>query len=488
MAKKKNNPDNLMNFDFLPNMSQPTGGGLFAQLARLGQVQRQEPLYDIAKTQAFLKPITKMMQEAQANITAGMMEYNEANPDIDDSLLFNGTEEQLNTQLQNNNRRFKELNRKLGFMDTTSEKYAETVKEINKINKSNLNLRDQNTKLMNLKNLIKTKNLQEVSTGTPAHLITMYKDIQQGNSKNFDTDNEGNLIWNNPNKESKYGSVTVNSLPAEGPEFEQGEANDEAYDTFLKIRQIPKDELQPEDAYNRVDRMVRKIGDPGLKALAFDNMNNPNSPVGDTNEWWKTYAKAVGIESESVAGVQLLEDIKNNGMLHTENGVRAKDHFENWLKEQSMNAPKFGKGIPPKPTTPKEEDVLLYNRPLNETLFTVKTDQGTDTIKPLDIKNAVDLFKNIEKEGKGDFTAYNGITYSLRNGQWSEAGGKRLKRTEIFNALNWLQLGVVEAEGLDLNPYKISTSSGGEEEKQDELTQITPLKILGFTTPYYKTK
>ena len=62
-----------MSFDFLPNMNQRVGGGLNAQLARLGQVQRQQPLVGIAQTQAFITHITKMMQDAQANIVQGMI-------------------------------------------------------------------------------------------------------------------------------------------------------------------------------------------------------------------------------------------------------------------------------------------------------------------------------------------------------------------------------------------------------------------------------
>lgn len=353
MAKKKNNPNDLMSFDFLPNMNQNVGGGLNTQLARLGQAQRMRPLVGMAQAQAFIMPITKMMQDAKANITAGMIEYNDANPDLDDSLLFDGTENILNTQLQENSVKFKELNRKLGFMSPTSKNYAETVKEINKINKSNLNLRDQNTKLLDLRNIIKTKDLQKMSDGMPAHYLKMYTDIQQGKSENFSKDSEGNLVWNNPDKTSKYTSVAVNSIPAEGPEFAQGAANDEAYNTFRDLRQIPKDQLQPEDAFNAVNVMARKIGDPGLKSLVFDNMNNANSPVGDTNEWWKTYAARVGVEPESEAGAKLLEEIRNNGMLHSVGGVRVKDHFVDWLKTQSMNAKKFGSGLPPKPN--KEE-------------------------------------------------------------------------------------------------------------------------------------
>ena len=476
MAKKKNNPNNLMSFDFLPNMNQRVGGGLNAQLARLGQVQRQQPLVGIAQTQAFITPITKMMQDAQANIVQGMIQYNEANPDLDDSLLFDGTETILNTQLQENNVKFKELNRKLGFMSPTSENYAETVKEINKINKSNLNLRDQNNKLLSIKNIIKDKDLQEISQGNSAAYLKMYTDIQQGIKDNFSTDAEGNLVWNNPNKQGEIKSIPVSGIPADGPEMTQGAANDQAYNTFAIIRQIRANELQPGDAYQRINTMAREIGDSGLKSLIFDNMNVANSPIGNTDKWWKTYAASVGVEPESEAGGKLLEQIKLKGMLHSVGGVKVKDHFLNWLKDEAVKAPKFGKGLPEKLEIDSSKQ-RLYGRPLNETLFTVKTDQGTDTVKPLDVKNAVDLFKDIEAKGKGDFTAYNGITYSLRNGQWSDSTGN-LKREEIFNALNWPQLGIIKLEGLDVNPLK--STSNTEEDDSSNLIQIEPYKLFGF--------
>ena len=349
MAKKKNNPNNLMSFDFLPNINQNVGGGLNAQLARLGQVQRMQPLVGIAQTQAFITPITKMMQDAQANIVQGMVQYNEANPDLDDSLLFDGTETILNTQLQENNVKFKELNRRLGFMSPTSKNYAETVKEINKINKSNLNLRDQNKKLLDIKNIIKDKDLQEISQGNSAAHLKMYTDIQQGIKDNFSTDAEGNLVWNNPNKQGEIKSIPISGVSADGPEMTQGAANDQAYSTFAAIRQIRANELQPGDAYQRINAMAREIGDSGLKSLIFDNMNASNSPIGNTDTWWKTYAARAGVEPNSEAGGKLLEQIRLKGMLHSVGGVKVKDHFLNWLKDEAVKAPKFGKGLPPPP-------------------------------------------------------------------------------------------------------------------------------------------
>ena len=103
MAKKKTtNPTNLMAYDFLPNMSASDSAGLYGQLAKLGRVQRAQPLVDQQITQAFLDPITTYMNKAQEQVVAGMVAYNDANPDLDDSLLFDGTEEAIGGQLQDN--------------------------------------------------------------------------------------------------------------------------------------------------------------------------------------------------------------------------------------------------------------------------------------------------------------------------------------------------------------------------------------------------
>ena len=80
-------------------------------------------------------------------------------------------------------------------------------------------------------------------------------------------------------------------------------------------------------------------------------------------------------------------------------------------------------------------------------------------------------------KGKGDFTAYNGITYSLRNSQWTDANGN-VKREEIFNALNWPQLNIIELEGLDVNP--LNTTSSTSESNETDLIQLEPYKLFGF--------
>ena len=484
MAKKKTtNPTNLMAYDFLPNMGAGNNTGVYSQLAQLGRVQRAQPLVDQQIAQAFLDPITTYINKAEEQVVAGMVEYNDANPYLDDSLLFDGTEEAIGSQLQENSNRFKELNRKLAYMSPNNKNYADTVSEINKINKENVNLRDQNKKLLDIRNVIKASDISKISTGNGAAYKSMYTDIQQGVKDNFSV-KDGKIIWTNPDKNGRVKEISVDSLNAEGPEMTSGAWLELHTENLNTIGELPANLTASRSALV-VKNTFKSLGNSGVKSLLWDNQNggekmNSDLTFYNTEPFIQKYIKSA---SKGVTP-DIIEELKVKGMTYTLPGATESigDAFSKWYQGKLNEEPKFGKGLPPKPTqtTPNSKDIRLYNRPLNETLFTVKTDQGTDTIKPLDIKNAVDLFKNIEKEGKGDFTAYNGITYSLRDGQWSEVGGKRLKRTEIFNALNWLQLGVVEAEGLDLNPYKISTSGDNKEETKDDLIQLEDQYLFGF--------
>ena len=180
MAKKKTtNPTNLMAYDFLPNMGANAGGGLYSQLAQLGRVQRSQPVMNQMATQALFSPITTYINKAEEQAVAGMVEYNMANPDVDDSQLFDGTEEAIGAELQNNSARFRELNRKLAYMSPNNKDYADTVTEINKINKANVELRDQNKKLLDIRNLIKSSDVSELAGYNGAAGIAMYTDIQQ---------------------------------------------------------------------------------------------------------------------------------------------------------------------------------------------------------------------------------------------------------------------------------------------------------------------
>ena len=87
MAEEKDKLGNeLLSQDFLNfDNIQGTGGGLQNQLAQLGAVQRQAPLYKAATMRSVYQPIVKMIENAEDQIAAGMVAYQLANPELDDS-------------------------------------------------------------------------------------------------------------------------------------------------------------------------------------------------------------------------------------------------------------------------------------------------------------------------------------------------------------------------------------------------------------------
>jgi len=479
MAKKKTtNPTNLMSYDFLPNMGASAGGGMYSQLAQLGRVQRSQPVMNQMATQALFSPITTYINKAEEQAVAGMVEYNMANPDVDDSQLFDGTEEAIGAELQNNSARFRELNRKLAYMSPNNKNYADTVTEINKINKANVELRDQNKKLLDIRNLIKSSDVSELAGYNGAAGIAMYTDIQQGNKDNFSVKN-GKITWNNPN-EGPVKSIDIDTISSEGPAFKNKAGYNYHTQNKLKAFKLNKEGAMTPDALNGLAYTMREdLGEPGVKSLIWDNQNGTNalSKNGrfyNTEPFIQQYIASAG---KSISDPFIIEELKTKSTNYVLPGADKSigDAFMDFYKGKLSDEETFGKGYVPPRTPPGKE--TLYGRPLSETLFTVRTSEGTDTIKPLDVKNAVNLFKDIEAKGKGEFTAYNGINYSLKNGQWTDNNGN-VKREEIFNALNWLQLGVIEIEGLDVNPLK--TTSSASESDETELTQLEPYKLFGF--------
>ncbi len=95
MAEDKDKKGNeLLGQDFLGDMqknvdSMPTAG-LFDKLAKLGAQQRLQPLADQKRFESGYKPLLKMVEDAEDRVTAGMLAYKLANPDIDDSKLHGG--------------------------------------------------------------------------------------------------------------------------------------------------------------------------------------------------------------------------------------------------------------------------------------------------------------------------------------------------------------------------------------------------------------
>lgn len=353
MAKKKTtNPTNLMSYDFLPSMGANAGGGLYSQLAQLGRVQRSQPVMNQMATQALFSPITTYINKAEEQAVAGMVEYNMANPDVDDSQLFDGTEEAIGAELQNNSARFRELNRKLAYMSPNNKDYADTVTEINKINKANVELRDQNKKLLDIRNLIKSSDISELSHSNGAAYLEMYKDIQQGVKDNFSI-KDGKITWTNP-KAGKVKSIDVDTIPAEGPSFKNRAGYEFHTKNKLDTYKINAKGAMTPDALNVMAyKMREELGDDGLKSLIWDNQNGTNalSKNGrfyNTEPFIQQYIASAG---KSVSDPFIVDDLKTRNMNYVLPGADKSigEAFMDYYKTELGKETTFGQGyVPPK--------------------------------------------------------------------------------------------------------------------------------------------
>jgi hypothetical protein len=365
MAEEKYKKGNeLLGQDFLGDMqrnvdSMPTTG-LFDKLAKLGAQQRLQPIADQKRFESSYKPLLKMVEDAEKRVTDGMQAYKDAYPDFDDSKLHGGVGDLITGTMTENNARFKELNRQLAYMSPRNPKYADTVSEIEKIEKSIVSLRDDNLKLMEIKNSINTGNLKlkNISKGNEPGLKNMYSDIQQGISDNFQNI-DGKMYWVDPNPDlsddDPYKKVSVESIKAGAPAMTNGAARDEHNDIMNNIVDIPIDSPNYQENLNyAVGIMFEKIEDDGVKSLIFDSENSKNEPYSkglnmfNTADWFEEFYREANVASGDVIDVR--RDIQRNGVDYDVNGVNVLNHFKNWYITKLDSLPKSDKGKP-KPVT-----------------------------------------------------------------------------------------------------------------------------------------
>ena len=363
MAKEKDKLGNeLLSQDFLDFSDiQGTGGGLQNQLAQLGAVQRQAPLYKAATMRSVYQPIVKMIENAEDQIAAGMVAYQLANPELDDSQMFDGTSSIVTDVMTENNVKFKELNKKLGYMTPKHPDYATTVAEIAKINETSINLRNDNKKLLAVRNTIKDLDVQEMSKGqTPGEKL-MYNDILVGNTENFQNI-DGKLHWVNPNIEDENDptrAISIDSVNAAGPTMTDDAAFDQHYNLFTAVRKTKAEDLTDQDLNYQINGMFKAVGNDGLKSIIFDSENSElegdqmvgyakNGMMFNTSDWFESYYNELGVNPQSEQAQQIRADIQRNGVMHSVNGVRVKDHFRDWYAEKLKGAEKTGDGKPKK--------------------------------------------------------------------------------------------------------------------------------------------
>jgi len=404
MAEEEDNKygNELMGQDFLSkaqdNIDDMSTSGLYDKLAKLGAQQRIQPLLDDQRRRAVFQPVAKMVEDAEDQIATAMTAYTLANPEIDDSKVFDATSDLVTGTMTENNAKFKELNRKLGYMSPQNPDYAKTVQEIAKINETSVNLRNDNAKLLGIRNTIKELDVQEMSKGQTPGQQAMFKDILVGNKDNFQTI-DGKLHWVNPSLEEgdTDKNISVESMSASGPMMADDAAFESHYNLMTEVKKTKAEDLTDQDLNYQVNTMFKSIGNDGLKSLIFDSNNadtesgNPvayskNGMMFNTQSWWNKLYNDIGVDPNSGKGIQIKNDIQSKGVMHNitvgegddQTTIRVKEHFRDWYSNSLKSVEKTGNGKPATKTN-------LNDPPSGDPLET-KDGTGSDiTPNPVDI-------------------------------------------------------------------------------------------------------
>ena len=142
--------------------------------------------------------------------------------------------------------------------------------------------------------------------------------------------------------------------------------------------------------------------------------------------------------------------VLRKAMLNPKN-YEAKQIFANWYTNEvksyhAEGLARYNKSLQPEGT--EKNDLGLTK---TRTYFTINyKGEGDSTVqkhvKGEDIDNESMLFKSIEDQGKGSWTAYNGASYELDDGQWYKVGRDKdgdllnpikVTRNTVLNDLSW---------------------------------------------------
>lgn len=363
--KENNAGRELMDMDFLGDaqseVNRMSTAGLYDKLAQFGKQEAQQPLIADATRRQLWKPISTMVKKAETQVQLGMAAYIMANPEIDESKVFDGTEGQLESITTESSARFKELNRQLAYMTPAHPDYAEVANEINSINKNLVQLRDDNSKLLNVRNGIKDMDTEEMSSGQTPGEVMMYNDILVGNKENFKTI-DGKLHWVDPtlDDDDPMKNTAVSDINAGGPTMTNDAAFDDHNTLMNTMRTTPAADLNDRDVDYQVNKMFKGIGNDGVKSLIFDSQGEEVSMY-DTDEWFQSWYDANGITTSEGQTAEM-NRIKKNGVLSTgtfaggEDGsgdmtnTSVKKHFAKWYAERLKETPKTGNGKPAEKT------------------------------------------------------------------------------------------------------------------------------------------
>lgn len=314
--------------DLFKNVGKSTGKSLFEKLSTNARQEALQPLVKSLQIQQFTKPLTELADKAEAAQKAGMAAYIAANPEIDESLLYDGTGDLVNGIMQENNLRFREINRQLSFMDIRNPKYQELANELNKINTTSAQLREDNKKLLGIRNLMKDENrVEELSKGMSSSQRVMYNDILLGNTQNFVNIN-GKLHWQDPD-DADAEPVAISSVDAAGPTYSNSVVMEKHIGLYNEV--INAQFVDDTVLHSKINSLWKSdgVGNAGLKSFIFDNQGASDAMGFDTSGWFTQWYKDNNIVGEE-AQLAEKERIKNRGVLADGATGNVKQHFSAW--------------------------------------------------------------------------------------------------------------------------------------------------------------
>ena len=344
MAEQK---DFMKSQDFLgdltKNVSKSTGGGLFEKLSANARQEALQPLAKLSNIKSFTQPFIELKNKAETAQKAGLAAYIAANPEIDESLLYDGTGDIVNGIMQENNLRFRDINRQLSFMDIRNPKYQELANELNKINTTSAQLREDNKKLLGIRNLMRKDNrVQELTMGMSESMLDMYTEIQNGDKTNF-VNIDGKLHWKDP-KDPNKDPVAISSLDAAGPTYTNSivmTKHAELYDQVINAQFVDDAVL-----HTKINNLwsMDGIKEAGLKSFIFDNQEADITMGFNTSDWFNSWYEDQGIETEEAKEAEY-ERIRNGGVLIDGATGSVKQHFSAWYhsKMKEKVASQFNK-------------------------------------------------------------------------------------------------------------------------------------------------
>ncbi len=339
MAKEKKSFIQNQDFlgDLMKGVSKSTGSGLYEKLSANARQQALQPLVGLSNIKKAVAPLIELKDKAEAAQKAGMAAYIAANPEIDESLLYDGTGDLVNDVMQQNNLRFREINQQLSFMDIRNPRYQELANELNQINTTSAQLREDNKKLLGIRNIMKDDNrVEELTAGMTKSERDMYEDILSGNKDNFVNIN-GKLHWQDPNNPQED-PMAISSLDASGPMYTNSVVMEKHIGLYNEV--INAQFVDDAVLYSKINSLWKNdgVGNAGLKSFIFDNRDADDAMGFDTNGWFDSWYKANGIaEDDEDAKMAEYERIRSVGVTAdalVDNVPDVKKHFTKWYHNE----------------------------------------------------------------------------------------------------------------------------------------------------------